>query len=218
MLRLIVFVLIAVGPATMFFTHAGETQAYCWLLPAEEPSDYSSLIDYLRIDDLKCTVYGDMTQDGKSIQFGQSYDNQQPFLTMDRGIVLGSLSVGLGTASYFGAIAMISAYGTASTGVAISSLGGAAAANATFAWLGGGSLAVGGGGVAAGTAVAATGVGLVVIGTVAVGAGVWHLVDKHQETMRISFMLDKFQDSAVLDKVLSKESTYNIYQNAGSQR
>ena len=47
----------------------------------------------------------------------------------------------------------VSAFATASTGTAISSLSGAAATNATLAWLGGGSLAAGGGGMAAGTAV-----------------------------------------------------------------
>jgi uncharacterized protein HemX len=47
----------------------------------------------------------------------------------------------------------VMALGAASTGTAISSLSGAAATNATLAWLGGGPLAAGGGGVAAGTAV-----------------------------------------------------------------
>jgi hypothetical protein len=47
----------------------------------------------------------------------------------------------------------VSAFATASTGTAISGLSGAAATNATLAWLGGGSLAAGGGGMAAGTAV-----------------------------------------------------------------
>ena len=40
----------------------------------------------------------------------------------------------------------------ASTGTAISSLSGAAAKSAAWAWLGGGSVAAGGGGVAAGNA------------------------------------------------------------------
>jgi hypothetical protein len=44
----------------------------------------------------------------------------------------------------------VSAFGSAGTGVAISGLGGAAATNATLAWLGGGALATGGGGMAAG--------------------------------------------------------------------
>lgn len=47
----------------------------------------------------------------------------------------------------------VAALATASTGTAISSLSGAAATNATMAWLGGGSIAAGGGGVAAGAAV-----------------------------------------------------------------
>lgn len=46
-------------------------------------------------------------------------------------------------------------FGTASTGAAISSLSGAAAANAALAWLGGGAVAAGGGGVAAGNALLA---------------------------------------------------------------
>ncbi|MDP5184403.1 hypothetical protein QOZ88_17345 [Blastococcus sp. BMG 814] len=54
----------------------------------------------------------------------------------------------------------VTALGAASTGTAISSLSGAAAQNATMAWLGGGSLAAGGGGVAVGTAA----LGVVTIG------------------------------------------------------
>lgn len=46
-------------------------------------------------------------------------------------------------------------FGTASTGAAISTLSGAAATNAALAWLGGGTLAAGGGGVAAGQALLA---------------------------------------------------------------
>jgi hypothetical protein len=47
----------------------------------------------------------------------------------------------------------VSTFATASTGAAISGLSGAAATNATLAWLGGGSLAAGGGGMAAGAVV-----------------------------------------------------------------
>ena len=50
----------------------------------------------------------------------------------------------------------VSALATASTGTAIGSLSGAAATNATLAWLGGGSIAAGGGGMAAGATVLAT--------------------------------------------------------------
>ncbi|MCA0146763.1 hypothetical protein [Blastococcus sp. LR1] len=54
----------------------------------------------------------------------------------------------------------VTALGAASTGTAISSLGGAAASNATMAWLGGGALSAGGGGIALGTAA----LGVVTIG------------------------------------------------------
>lgn len=73
---------------------------------------------------------------------------------------VGSGAAGFGAAA--GAYAAASAFGTASTGAAISGLAGIAARNATLAWLGGGSLASGGGGIAVGTA-ALTGIALVPI-------------------------------------------------------
>lgn len=50
-----------------------------------------------------------------------------------------------------GAASLIATFGVASTGTAISGLSGAAATNAMLAWLGGGSLAAGGGGMALGS-------------------------------------------------------------------
>lgn len=50
------------------------------------------------------------------------------------------------------AMGIATTFGVASTGTAISALSGAAATNAALAWLGGGALAVGGGGMAAGSA------------------------------------------------------------------
>lgn len=67
--------------------------------------------------------------------------------------IIGTLGT-LAAASVPAAVtATIGAVATASTGTAISSLSGAAATNATLAWLGGGSIASGGGGVALGSAV-----------------------------------------------------------------
>lgn len=60
---------------------------------------------------------------------------------------------GTGAVAYLGVPVIVANAATASTGAAISSLSGAAAANATLAWLGGGSLAAGGGGMAAGAVV-----------------------------------------------------------------
>lgn len=69
--------------------------------------------------------------------------------------VLGGLAASAlsGVATSAAVYGLIGTLATASTGTAISSLSGIAASNATLAWLGGGTLAAGGGGVAAGTLV-----------------------------------------------------------------
>ncbi|MCH4225228.1 MAG: hypothetical protein LKF64_09525 [Alcaligenes faecalis] len=67
----------------------------------------------------------------------------------DAGLGLGT-GVGGGAALAFGAYNGTMLLASASTGTAISSLGGVAATNATLAWLGGGSLAAGGYGMAGG--------------------------------------------------------------------
>lgn len=72
----------------------------------------------------------------------------------------------------FGAVGM---FASASTGTAISALSGAAATNATLAWLGGGSLAAGGGGMALGTAVLG---GLVAIPAIIAGGFVLNAKSK----------------------------------------
>lgn len=66
------------------------------------------------------------------------------------GGVLGSVGTGLGAGA--GVTAAASGLGVASTGAAISGLSGVAATNAALAFLGGGSLAAGGGGMALGAA------------------------------------------------------------------
>ena len=68
------------------------------------------------------------------------------------GTVAGTAVATLGPTA---AMAIATAFGTASTGTAISALSGAAATNAALAWLGGGALAAGGGGMAAGNALLA---------------------------------------------------------------
>lgn len=67
----------------------------------------------------------------------------------DAGLGIGA-GLGGGAALAFGAYNGTMLLATASTGTAISSLGGVAATNATLAWLGGGSLAAGGYGMAGG--------------------------------------------------------------------
>lgn len=71
-----------------------------------------------------------------------------------KGAGIGTAGIASGTAvaamGPTAAMAIATAFGTASTGTAISALSGAAATNAALAWLGGGALAAGGGGMAAG--------------------------------------------------------------------
>ena len=62
-------------------------------------------------------------------------------------------ALGSGALAGFGALGGVGMLASASTGTAIASLSGAAATNATLAWLGGGSLAAGGFGMAGGMAV-----------------------------------------------------------------
>jgi hypothetical protein len=73
-------------------------------------------------------------------------------LLKSSGLGLGSGLAG-GAAVAFGAYNGTMLLATAGTGTAISTLSGAAATNATLAWLGGGSLAAGGGGMAMGVMV-----------------------------------------------------------------
>ena len=77
-----------------------------------------------------------------------------------------------GVSTALGTWALVGTFGVASTGTAIGTLSGAAASNAILAWLGGGSLAVGGGGIAAGTVVLG---GLVAIPVLAITGLFQHL-------------------------------------------
>jgi hypothetical protein len=95
----------------------------------------------------------------------------------------GLTAVGAACAAGQGTVALVGLFGTASTGAAISGLSGAAAWNATLAWLGGGSLAVGGGGMALGTLVLggiAVGPALMIGGFVLGGQGEKALTEAHR--------------------------------------
>jgi len=76
---------------------------------------------------------------------------------VSKGIVSAAAT---GVATGYSAVGIVGLFGTASTGTAIAGLSGAAAWNATLAWLGGGAIAAGGGGMA---------VGAVVLGGIAIG-------------------------------------------------
>jgi len=86
--------------------------------------------------------------------------NSREFLDMKKAsfnaseLASGGLgAVGGGALTAIAAYGGVMTFGAASTGTAIAGLTGAAATNATLAWLGGGSIAAGGAGIAGGTAV-----------------------------------------------------------------
>ena len=89
--------------------------------------------------------------EGISIQ--QINEYKAAALEAEQFVKGGFKAAGAAVAAGQGALGMIGLFGTASTGTAIAGLSGAAAWNATLAWLGGGSLAAGGGGMAVGTLV-----------------------------------------------------------------
>jgi hypothetical protein len=103
------------------------------------------------------------------------------------GGAIGSAVTSVGTG--FGVSTLAGAVGTASTGTAISALSGVAAENALLAWLGGGSLAAGGGGVALGGMAlnfVTMGPALLVGGLVAKGQGAKELTKAREDEAKIA--------------------------------
>ncbi len=85
-----------------------------------------------------------------------------------------------GAVSAGAAYSAVAAFGAASTGTLISSISGVAASNATLAWLGGGALAVGGGGMALG-AIALGGIAIVPAVSYFIWKGKFDYADEREE-------------------------------------
>ena len=103
-------------------------------------------------------------------------------VNMNASTALKTLAVSGGNAIavVMGVPALVTQFAAASTGTAIASLHGAAATNAVFAWLGGGSIASGGMGVAGGIAVLGTLTGVVALVSASVVATAY-FAKKHTE-------------------------------------
>jgi hypothetical protein len=115
------------------------------------------------------------------------------FRTANRSMASGTIGSVGGIVVCFGAQSAVVAFGAASTGTAISSLSGAAAANATLAWFGGGSIAAGGFGASAGLVVLTGGTMVVAI---VLGAGVsiiFQHMDKNQRKVLINGKINLLQ-------------------------
>ena len=90
-----------------------------------------------------------------NLNFGNETLKSMEYVSLNATEILksGVGGVAAGTLLAWGSYSAVGALGAASTGASIAGLSGIAATNATLAWLGGGSLAIGGGGMALGTAV-----------------------------------------------------------------
>lgn len=110
--------------------------------------------------------------------------------------VVGSLA---GMVAGAGTMALVAAYGTASTGTAIATLSGAAATNASLAALGGGAVSAGGGGMAAGAAVLGEIVTVAAVGVTVAIVFSYRVYDAKQETKRITKVCDQIDTPAFWD-------------------
>jgi uncharacterized membrane-anchored protein YhcB (DUF1043 family) len=113
-----------------------------------------------------------------------------------------SATTGILTA--FGIYGTVGTLATASTGTAIASLSGAAATNATLAWLGGGSLAAGGFGIAGGTAV----LGGLIAGPAIAMAG-FAMDSKAEKNLTKAIEFEKEVDEKI-EKILESIEEYHI--------
>jgi len=120
----------------------------------------------------------------------------------------GTTAAVVGIAAGKGAIGLATLIGSASTGTAISSLGGIAASNATLAWLGGGTLASGGGGMAAGTAVVGglfIGPALAIGGLVYAVSGKKALTDAQKYKSEVNVKIEQIESIiGILKRIISR--------------
>jgi len=110
----------------------------------------------------------------------------------NRTFIAGASGMAGGFVAGTATTSLVAAFGTCSTGTAISSLSGAAATNATLAWLGGGAASAGGGGMAAGALVLG---GIVVVATLVVASTVtWAFIvyDKKDRRQYTLLLEEKF--------------------------
>ncbi len=89
----------------------------------------------------------------EGVSFQQIHEYRTTTLKAENFAAQGFAAAGTAYAAGQSTMALVGLFGTASTGIAIGELSGVVAWNAALAWLGGGSLAVGGGGMALGTLV-----------------------------------------------------------------
>lgn len=137
-------------------TYAATTNDTLKSLGAHQEDAYRAVVermaDFLRRHEKQVSESETLLVDGLDARAGQvSLDKSlgQEAIAWIRGL---SASAVTGVGLSAGLTSAVTTFASASTGTAISSLSGAAATNATLAFLGGGSLATGGGGMVVGAA------------------------------------------------------------------
>ena len=116
--------------------------------------------DTIFVEELIGTV-GGAAAAGASYNIFKYFTGQADEQALRRGLLRSGVKLAASSAATGGTVAAVMALGTAGTGASISGLTGAAAHSATMAWLGGGPVALGGGGMKVGALVLG-GVGAVV--------------------------------------------------------
>lgn len=127
-------------------------------------------------------------------------------IELERGLLSGAAGGALAGLGAYGSVGLLA---TASTGTAISTLSGAAATNATLAWLGGGSLAAGGFGMTGGMIA----LGGIVAGP-ALAIGGFMLASKAEEALTRAYQYSADVDEAIEKIELVEEGLIGLRTNA----
>lgn len=119
--------------------------------------------------------------------------------------VVSVASAGIATVAGAGTMGLVATFGTAGTGTAISTLSGAAATNATLAWIEGGTVAAGGGGVAVGSAIMTGGVAIIAIGlSYGIMKGVSWYTDKEMYNSHMSVLSELRSNDSFLESSIQQ--------------
>lgn len=162
------------------------------------PSEYRQVLKDYKTQKVKMITFAEKLE--KESSSNNKLDDQKKNtkkISINPEDIIGGTGVaggiGFATLGPTAATAIASTYGVASTGAAVSALSGAAAQSAALAWLGGGSLAAGGGGIVAGEALLALlgPVGWVAGGVAIAGTGIYKYLKVNKQIIMAKEQIKK---------------------------